>query len=124
MTANPSAGILNINKPAGITSHDVVQQVRRILGIKKVGHTGTLDPLATGVLVVCVGQATRLIEYIVPGEKQYRTTFALGAATDTYDRDGDITTTADPSAVTETALRQVMAQFIGDIQQTDRKSVV
>ncbi len=117
MTNNPPAGILNINKPAGLTSHDVVQQVRRILGIKKVGHTGTLDPLATGVLLVAVGQATRLIEYLTPGEKTYHATFVLGVETDTFDCEGEIVATTDPSAVTRAALQQTIAQFIGDIQQ-------
>ena len=117
MTNNPPAGILNINKPAGLTSHDVVQRVRRILGMKKVGHTGTLDPLATGVLPVAVGQATRLIEYLTPGEKVYRATFVLGAETDTFDREGKIIATADPSAITRAALQQTISQFVGDIQQ-------
>lgn len=117
MPTKPLAGILNINKPAGLTSHDVVQRIRRILGIKKVGHTGTLDPLATGVLVVCVGRATRLIEYIVPGEKQYRATLKLGETTNTFDSDGNIVATADPSAITEAAVRQALTRFVGTIQQ-------
>lgn len=117
MTVNPPAGLLNINKPAGLTSHDVVQRVRRILGIKKVGHSGTLDPLATGVLLVAVGQATRLIEYLSPGEKQYRATFVLGVETDTFDRDGEIVATYNPAAITQTELQQTISQFIGDIQQ-------
>jgi len=117
MTNNLPAGILNINKPAGLTSHDVVQRVRHILGIKKVGHSGTLDPLATGVLLVAVGQATRLIEYITPGEKVYHATFALGVETDTFDSDGEITATADPTAITRNDLQHAISQFIGDIQQ-------
>lgn len=117
MPLNPSAGILIINKPTGFTSHDVIQRVRRILGIKKVGHSGTLDPLATGVLVVCFGRATRLIEYIVAGEKQYRATLKLGETTDTFDSDGQIIDTADASGVTEIQLRQNLAEFVGTIQQ-------
>ncbi len=83
-------GILNMNKPHGLTSHDVVAEVRRLLGVRRVGHAGTLDPIATGVLLVCVGQATRVAEYLMRGEKYYRATFHLGVETDTYDADGTI----------------------------------
>ncbi|MGQ9502178.1 MAG: tRNA pseudouridine(55) synthase TruB [Anaerolineae bacterium] len=83
-------GILNINKPYGCTSHDVVAEVRRLVGMRRVGHAGTLDPIATGVLLVCVGQATRVAEYLMRGEKLYRATFHLGVETDTYDASGTV----------------------------------
>lgn len=83
-------GILNMDKPYGLTSHDVVAEVRRLLGVRRVGHAGTLDPIATGVLLVCVGQATRVAEYLMQGEKHYRATFCLGIETDTYDANGTI----------------------------------
>ncbi len=118
MTRRNISGVLNINKPAGITSHDVVSRVRHILGIRKVGHTGTLDPMATGVLIVCVGQATRLIEYLMPGEKRYRATIVLGQATTTYDVEGDITATHNPSGITERAVQEALATFVGTIRQT------
>lgn len=111
------SGILNLNKPAGLTSHDVVNHVRKLTGIKKIGHTGTLDPLATGVLLVCVGQATRLIEYLMAGTKQYRAAIRLGQTTSTYDAEGEATFQADPSGLTETAIRQALAGFTGDIYQ-------
>ena len=84
-------GILNIDKPTGMTSHDVVARVRRTAGLRRVGHTGTLDPLATGVLVVCLGRATRLVEYVVGRPKTYEAQVKLGQSTNTYDSDGEIT---------------------------------
>src|SRR5438477_9829898 len=85
--------LLSINKPEGMTSHDVVARVRRITGQKKAGHAGTLDPLATGVLPVVLGKATRLVEYLADADKAYRATLELGATSDTYDREGMITPT-------------------------------
>jgi tRNA pseudouridine55 synthase len=117
MTSQDISGILNINKPGGITSHDVVHRVRKILGTKKVGHTGTLDPMAVGVLLVCVGQATRLIEYLVTSEKQYQARLKFGQSTSTYDADGEITETHDPSPLTEAMLRHALTGFVGNIQQ-------
>lgn len=117
MTPKTISGILNLNKPKGMTSHDVVQRVRRILGTKKVGHTGTLDPMATGVLVVCVGQATRLIEYLLPGKKIYRAEITLGQSTDTYDAEGDVTATHDPSQVAQAEFTHSFQPFIGKIEQ-------
>ena len=114
-------GFLNIDKPSGITSHDVVAKVRRLcrnsVGKTKVGHAGTLDPLATGVLVICLGYATRLSEYAMQSTKTYRATVHLGIETDTYDAEGEILTQIDASHIT---LEQVIAAFqpyIGDIQQ-------
>src|SRR5438477_8452491 len=86
-------GLVNINKPPGLTSHDVVAKVRRITGQKKAGHAGTLDPLATGVLPVVLGKATRLVEYLADADKAYRATLVLGAISNTYDREGVITPT-------------------------------
>jgi tRNA pseudouridine55 synthase len=81
-------GIININKPQGITSFDVIRKLRKILSIRKIGHTGTLDPLATGVLIVCVGKATKLVQDIEKKEKEYIAEFDLGYKTDTYDIQG------------------------------------
>jgi tRNA pseudouridine55 synthase len=115
------SGFLNINKPLGLTSHDVVARVRRIYkrdtGSKKVGHAGTLDPLATGVLIVCVGQATRLSDYVMHSTKAYRAQLQLGATTDTYDAEGNIITTTDASHITLDAVKAILPQFIGHIQQ-------
>jgi len=114
---NPISGLFNLNKPPNVTSHDVVARVRRLLGQRKVGHAGTLDPLATGVLLVCVGQATRLIEYLVVGQKQYRATIRFGVSTTTYDAEGDITQQTDVTQLTKSTLKTALPQFIGTIQQ-------
>jgi tRNA pseudouridine55 synthase len=116
-TAAPVDGILNLDKPAGWTSHDVVAWVRRTLGQRSAGHAGTLDPMATGVLLVCVGQATRVVEYLTAGDKVYRAVARLGAATDTYDRTGAVTASAPVPELTAAALTDALASFIGDIQQ-------
>jgi tRNA pseudouridine55 synthase len=115
---NPSiSGLLNINKPKGITSHDVVNRVRKLTGQRKVGHAGTLDPLATGVLLVCLGQATRLIEYLMASRKQYRATLRFGITTDTLDAEGQITAQNDFSGLAEAHLRQILPTFLGEIEQ-------
>lgn len=116
MTSFP-AGVLNLRKPAGVTSRDVVNQVQRLVHPAKCGHAGTLDPLATGVLVVCLGAATRLIEQVQAGRKEYRGTFRLGVNSDTDDITGTITTAGDPSSVTRSQLESVLAEFIGRIEQ-------
>jgi tRNA pseudouridine55 synthase len=124
--AAPNDGILNINKPRGWTSHDVVAHVRRLLGVRprhgpgttRVGHAGTLDPLATGVLLVCVGQATRVAEYLMTGEKSYRAAVRLGVVTDTYDTDGRVTATAPVPALEREGLQRALAVFSGEILQT------
>ncbi len=110
-------GFLNIHKPAGMTSHDVVARVRRALKTKRVGHAGTLDPDATGVLVVAVGQATRLLPYVPLEPKVYLATVGFGTATDTEDASGQVTAEADASGLTEEALRSVLPRFIGEIEQ-------
>ncbi|MBZ0293072.1 MAG: tRNA pseudouridine(55) synthase TruB [Anaerolineae bacterium] len=111
-------GFLNIDKPLGVTSHDVVAHVRRGLKIKKVGHAGTLDPLATGVLVICVGAATRLSEYVMHTTKQYRAQVHLGIETETYDAEGSVIAECDASAVPREAVEQALLSFVGDIDQT------
>jgi tRNA pseudouridine55 synthase len=110
-------GILNIDKPAGMTSHDVVGRVRRVLQTKRVGHAGTLDPDATGVLVVAVGIATRLLPFLPTEPKMYVARIAFGTATDTEDASGRVTSAADASALTENALREALPRFTGEIDQ-------
>jgi tRNA pseudouridine55 synthase len=111
-------GFINIDKPAGITSFGVVARLRRWSGQRQVGHAGTLDPDATGVLPVCLGQATRLVEFLVNTTKTYRAVVALGAATDTYDASGRITESGDPSGITRKQLEEALGQFRGTIRQT------
>ncbi len=110
-------GILNIDKPAGMTSHDAVSRVRRAAQLKRVGHAGTLDPDATGVLLVCLGQATRLSDYLADEGKEYQAVLALGQATATEDASGEVLTEADASAITEADLAALLPRFLGDIQQ-------
>ena len=115
--SSPVAGVLNIDKAAGWTSHDVVARVRRLAGQRQVGHAGTLDPLATGVLVVGLGAGTRLLEYATGQPKTYRAVITLGQTTTTYDAEGEVTTT---SAVPPLSLDQVNAAldaFRGSIWQ-------
>lgn len=109
-------GVLNIDKPKGMTSHDVVARVRRVSGVRRVGHAGTLDPLATGVLLVCVGKATRLAEYLTSGRKTYRAVVRFGATTDTYDADGRVLGTS-PVDFPESRLIEVLDDFRGSISQ-------
>lgn len=112
-------GLFNIDKPAGPTSHDIVAGVRRGIGEKRVGHAGTLDPLASGVLVVAVGPATRLVEYLTASHKTYRAEITLGVSTDTYDAEGSITAThAVPVDLTAETANAALEQFRGSILQT------
>lgn len=111
-------GFLNILKPPGMTSHDVVAFVRKTVGIKKVGHTGTLDPEAAGVLPICVGKATKAVQYIIDGKKAYRANIKFGTATDTQDRYGKILSEKYVSDVKVEDLQNIIQQFIGKIQQT------
>ena len=110
-------GVLNINKPSGMTSHDVVQAVRRITGEKRVGHTGTLDPMATGVLVLCVGRATRIARYLEAGEKEYKAVMHLGVTTDTLDAEGRVLETRSCGPPDRSQLLHALKQFIGTIMQ-------
>lgn len=106
-----------VDKPAGPTSHDVVDAVRRALAERRVGHTGTLDPFASGVLPVCVGQATRLARFLTDGEKAYRATVRLGFATDTDDATGTPLSEARPVDVTDAAVRAACARLVGTLPQ-------
>ena len=115
MTIEPD-GILLVDKPAGMTSHDVVWRVRKLFGTKKVGHTGTLDPLATGVLVVLLGRAAKACEYVSHDEKVYEATLRLGLTTDTEDVTGNVLTTAE-SLPTPAEVAAVLPSFRGEIMQ-------
>jgi len=110
-------GVLNLDKPAGMTSHDVVARVRRLLRTKRAGHAGTLDPDATGVLLVAVGQATRLLPHLPTEPKEYVARIAFGLATDTEDASGRPVAEADASGLTESAVRAVLPRFTGEIEQ-------
>ena len=109
-------GILNINKPQNMTSHDVVSVARRTLGMKKIGHTGTLDPMATGVLPVCVGKSTRIMEYLDMDLKTYRCTMELGLQTDTQDIWGEVLE-RKPVTCTQEQVKEVFSSFRGVIDQ-------
>jgi tRNA pseudouridine55 synthase len=109
-------GVLVIDKPEGITSHDVVNQVRRLARMRRVGHTGTLDPMATGVLVLLLGSATRLARFILVEDKQYRAVLRLGVATTTYDAEGEVTAT-QPVGTDRAAIESALERFRGDILQ-------
>ncbi|GAA3355857.1 MULTISPECIES: tRNA pseudouridine(55) synthase TruB [Saccharopolyspora] len=110
-------GLLVVDKPSGMTSHDVVSRVRRIMGTRKVGHAGTLDPMATGVLVLGLERATKLLGHLALDTKAYLATIRLGAATSTDDAEGEVRSRTDPSGVTEQAVRDGIAELTGDIQQ-------
>ncbi len=110
-------GVLNIDKPRGITSHDVVKRVRRILRIKKVGHTGTLDPEATGVLPVLVGKATKISRFLINSDKEYIATMMLGIKTDTGDSKGRVISEASGPFPSEREIRSVFEGFTGSILQ-------
>jgi len=109
-------GILVVNKPQRWTSHDVVGYIRRLTHQKRVGHAGTLDPMATGVLLVCLGRATRVAEYLMDSDKMYRAVVRLGVETDTYDAEGQVVATR-PVNVDESDLRAALAHFVGAIDQ-------
>ncbi len=110
-------GLVVVDKPAGITSHDVVARVRRLAGTRKVGHAGTLDPMATGVLVVGVERATRLLGHLMLTDKAYDATVRLGVATTTDDAEGEVTATASTAALDEASVRAAVAEFTGDLLQ-------
>jgi tRNA pseudouridine55 synthase len=113
----PLFGLLNVNKPSGVTSRRVVDKVKRLIKPSKVGHAGTLDPLASGVLVLGVGQATRLVEYVQRMPKRYRATFLLGVTSTTEDVEGDMTPLVDPPRPTREQLECAAAKWTGQIQQ-------
>lgn len=110
-------GLLNVNKSAGMTSRDVVNRVQRIVRPSKAGHAGTLDPLAEGVLVICIGAATRLIQYVQQMPKRYTGTFLLGRQSDTEDVEGEVIELVDPPQPSPAEIENVLPQFIGTIQQ-------
>ena len=111
------SGVLNIDKDAGWTSSQAVQLVKRRTGARRVGHAGTLDPTATGVLIVCLGQAVRVSEYLMALPKVYRARVLLGITTETYDSEGRMVATAEYRDVSRTEVEGVLAGFVGDIQQ-------
>lgn len=116
---NAISGALVVDKPTGMTSHDVVQAVRNGTGIRRAGHTGTLDPRASGVLVVLLGPAVRLSEFISASDKRYQAIIRLGASTDTFDADGKFTRKSEaPVDVTESQFEEALKKFVGHIQQT------
>ncbi len=110
-------GILLLNKPAGLTSNRALQKVKRLLGAKKAGHTGSLDPAATGMLPLCFGEATKVSAWLLDADKTYRVTARLGEATDTGDADGEVTTTAEVAALTAADWEPIFARFIGETEQ-------
>jgi len=112
-----TSGLVVVDKPAGWTSHDVVAQVRRIAGTRRVGHAGTLDPMATGVLVLGVERATRLLGHLTLGDKAYQATLRLGRSTVTDDAEGEPTGGGDAAGVTEAAVRAGLATLTGEIDQ-------
>ena len=114
-------GIINVNKPAGWTSQDVCTKLRHVLHIKKIGHTGTLDPMATGVLPVCVGKATRIIEYYDRDSKSYHASMKLGIRTDTLDITGRILETSGYEEVSEKAVREAFKAYTGNVRQIPPK---
>ena len=109
--------LLLVDKPAGMTSHDVVAIARRVMSVRKVGHAGTLDPMATGLLVLGVGAATRLLGYLSGSDKTYEATIRLGQRTVTDDREGEVTATTSAAGVTEDAVRAALAAQVGPLQQ-------
>jgi tRNA pseudouridine55 synthase len=114
---NVVSGVLVVDKPIGLTSHDVVQIIRRGTGIRRAGHTGTLDPRASGVLVVLVGPAVRLSEYVSASDKRYQATIRLGSSTDTYDAEGTITATRPVEDISEDKFFDILQTFVGEIEQ-------
>ncbi len=114
---SPSDGALLVDKPAGLTSHDVVDRIRRHFGFKKVGHCGTLDPLATGLLVIVLERATKLQDRIMADDKTYEGTMRLGVTTDSQDADGAVQAEKPVPPLTLTDLEPVLQKFRGDIQQ-------
>ena len=111
-------GILLIDKPTGLTSHDVVDRVRRKLKMKRIGHAGTLDPLATGLLIILVGKATKLSQYLMSLDKAYEGTVTLGVSTNTYDAEGETMTARSVPELSESDIQETLSSFVGDQYQT------
>jgi tRNA pseudouridine55 synthase len=114
---DPWDGLLLVDKPSGPTSHDVVAAIRRHFGIRKVGHGGTLDPMATGLLVILLGRGTKISNLIMGSDKTYEGVMCLGVSTDTQDVDGTIVREADAGGVTRVQIEQAMQKWIGDVMQ-------
>jgi tRNA pseudouridine55 synthase len=114
---NVVSGVLVVDKPVGLTSHDVVQIIRRGTGIRRAGHTGTLDPRASGVLVVLIGPAVRLSEYVSASDKRYQATIRLGSSTDTFDAEGRITSSASVENISEEQFEDILDHYVGEIEQ-------
>ena len=110
-------GVLNVLKPPGMTSHDVVDYLRRLTAMRRIGHTGTLDPGASGVLVLCLGQATRIAEFLIERQKGYRTEFTFGVATDSGDAYGQVQAERDASGLARARLEEALSAFVGVHQQ-------
>ncbi len=115
---NAISGALVVDKPVGMTSHDVVQAIRNGTGLRRAGHTGTLDPRASGVLVILVGPAVRLSEYVSASDKRYQAIIRLGGSTDTFDAEGKVTLKKDPLNITEEQFNNALQTFVGEIEQT------
>lgn len=111
-------GILLVDKPQGITSHDVVDKIRRLYSTRRVGHAGTLDPMATGLLIILVGKATKASQYLMSQEKEYVGQATLGATTDSQDADGEITETKPVPEISESQIKDVLKSMLGDQYQT------
>ena len=111
------SGVLVVDKPTGVTSHDVVQQLRRILGTRRIGHTGTLDPAASGVLLACVGKGTKVARFLAGHDKEYQAVVKLGATSDTYDAEGEIRESREKSRVSPERIRTAVDSFKGEIWQ-------
>ncbi|WOX04778.1 tRNA pseudouridine(55) synthase TruB [Microbulbifer pacificus] len=110
-------GVLLLNKPAGISANDALQKAKRLFFANRAGHTGALDPLATGVLPICFGEATKFSQYLLDADKRYRSTFCFGMTTETGDADGNVVSTTDASGITEAQVRKAMEAFRGTISQ-------
>lgn len=113
----PVHGVILIDKAPGMTSNDVVQKCKRLFFAEKAGHTGALDPLATGVLPICLGEATKFSQYLLDSDKIYESEFRFGLTTDTCDSDGEVLEESDPSAITESLIEAAMEKYRGDIEQ-------
>jgi tRNA pseudouridine55 synthase len=113
----PASGLVVVDKQAGMTSHDVVARVRRLAGTRKVGHAGTLDPMATGVLVLGLNRATRLLGHLTLTDKRYAATIRLGVSTTTDDAEGEVTATSPTDGLTDDEVRQALTAFVGAIDQ-------
>ena len=110
-------GVLVLYKPQGLTSNQALQRARYLFDANRAGHTGALDPLATGVLPLCFGEATKFSQHLLDADKAYRSTFRLGVNTSTLDAEGEVLEVRDASAVTEAQIRETITQFVGPIEQ-------